>query len=88
MIISGNTTTLLRERMKGQKDVFCSGLFLSARWFVVSQAATEGVNMIVLPNKEAAEYCSADLYNIVEGDKVFFLPDSGRSVERSNRCLL
>ena len=84
MIISGNTTALLREKMKGQKDVFCSGLFLSARWFVVSQAATEGVNVIVLPNKEAAEYCSADLYNIVEGDKVFFLPDSGRSVERSN----
>ena len=84
MTISGNTTALLRERMKEQKDVFCSGLFLSARWFVVNQAATEGVNVIVLPNKEAAEYCSADLYNIVEGDKVFFLPDSGRSVERSN----
>ena len=62
----------------------CTGLFLSARWFVVSQAAAEGVNIIVLPNKEAAEYCSADLYNIVEGDKVFFLPDSGKTVERSN----
>ncbi|MCR5003375.1 MAG: DEAD/DEAH box helicase, partial [Bacteroidales bacterium] len=40
--------------------------------------------MIVLPDKEQAEYCAADLYNIIEGDKVFFLPESGKSVERSN----
>ena len=84
MKISSNTTALLKERIGREKDVFCSGLFLSARWFVVSQAAVEGVNIIMLPNKEAAEYCSSDLYNIVEGDKVFFLPDSGKTVERSN----
>ena len=65
-------------------ETFCSGLFLSARWMVVSEAAHEGVNFIVLPTREAAEYCSADLYNLVEGDCVFFLPDSGKKVERSN----
>ncbi len=66
------------------KDVFCSGLFLSARWMVVSKEVKKGLHLIVLPNKEAAEYCAADLYNLTEGDCVFFLPDSGKSVERSN----
>lgn len=84
MVIESNTTALLKERLGQEKDIFCSGLFLSARWFVVSQAAWSGINVIVLPTKEAAEYCSADLYNTVEGDKVFFLPDSGKTVERSN----
>ena len=40
--------------------------------------------MIVLPDKDSAEYCAADLYNLIEGDKVFFLPDSGKTLERSN----
>ena len=58
-------------------ETFCSGLFLSARWFVVSQVVEKGIHLIVLPTREAAEYCSADLYNLVEGDCVFFLLDSG-----------
>ena len=70
--------------MNSSRETFCSGLFLSARWFVISQAAEKGTHLIVLPNREAAEYCSADLYNLVEGDRVFFLPDSGGAVERSN----
>ena len=70
--------------MNSSKETFCSGLFLSARWFVVSQAVEKGTHLIVLPTREAAEYCSADLYNLVEGDCVFFLPDSGGAVERSN----
>ena len=68
--------------MRTGADVFCRGLFLSARWFVFSQVADKGVHLIVLPNREAAEYCAADLYHLIEGDKVFFLPESGRSVER------
>ena len=65
-------------------DVFCSGLFLSARWFVVSQLDHDGIQLIILPDKETAEYCAADLYNLIDGDKVFFLPDSGKSLEKSN----
>ena len=42
------------------------------------------MHVVVLPNREAAEYCAVDLYNLTEGDYVFFLPESGRSVERSN----
>ena len=70
--------------MKVSPETFCSGLFLSARWFVVSQIAEKGTHLLVLPTREAAEYASADLYNLVEGDCVFFLPDSGGAVERSN----
>ena len=59
-------------------------MFLSARWFVLSQVAEKGMHLVILPNQEAAEYCSTDLYNLVEGDTVFYLPASGKSVERSN----
>ena len=50
----------------------------------MSQVADKGVHFIILPTQEAAEYCSADLYNLIEGDKVFYLPASGKVVERSN----
>ena len=70
--------------MQSGKDVFCRGLFLSARWFVLSQTAQEGMHVVVLPNKETAEYCAADLYHLIEGDRIFFLPESGHNVERSN----
>ena len=70
--------------MNSSRETFCSGLFLSARWFVLSQVVEKGIHLVVLPTREAAEYCSADLYNLVEGDRVFFLPDSGGAVERSN----
>lgn len=70
--------------MSSSAETFCTGLFLSARWFAVSQLDHDGLQLIVLPDKESAEYCAADLYNLVEGDKVFFLPDSGKNLERSN----
>ena len=84
MLISENSSALLQKKLQNGNEVFCSGLFLSARWAVVSQVARENVHMIILPTRESAEYCSADLYNMVEGDRVFFLPESGKSVERSN----
>ena len=83
-MISSKSTALLQERVKNREETFCSGLFLSARWAVLSQVAKEGLHFIVLPSRESAEYCAADLYNMVEGDCVFFLPESGKNVERSN----
>ena len=65
-------------------ETFCSGLFLSARWFVVSGLDHDGIQVIVMPDRESAEYCAVDLYNLTEGDCVFFLPDSGRRLEKSN----
>ena len=84
MLISSKSVERLQDRMQSGQDVFCRGLFLSARWFVLSEAVRSGAHIIVLPNKEAAEYCAGDLYHLIEGDRVFFLPESGRSVERSN----
>ena len=84
MLISEKSSSLLQKQLQNASEVFCSGLFLSARWAVVSQTAPEKTNLIVLPTRESAEYCSADLYNLIEGDCVFFLPESGKTVERSN----
>ena len=84
MLISEKSCEKLQKQLQEKEEVFCGGLFLSARWAVLAQVAQSGSHIIVLPNKESAEYCSADLYNMVEGDCVFFLPESGKSVERSN----
>ena len=51
---------------------------------MVSQLDHDGLQVIVLPDKESAEYCAADLYNLIEGDTVFFLPASGKNLEKSN----
>ena len=85
MLISEHSTAALQEALaSGQKDIYCQGLFLSARWFVLSAARGTGISLAVLPDKESAEYCAADLYNLTEGDKVFYLPDSGKNAVRSN----
>lgn len=84
MLISSETSEVLEKSVAERRETYCSGLFLSARWFVLSQICKSGIQVIVLPDKDSAEYCAADLYNLVEGDNVFFLPDSGKNVERSN----
>lgn len=84
MLISSKTSEVLEKSVAERRETYCSGLFLSARWFVISQICKSGLQVIVLPDKDSAEYCAADLYNLVEGDNVFFLPDSGKNVERSN----
>ena len=85
MLISSESCRILGDKLRSGCDrVYCRGLFLSAKWFVLSQTAARGLHLVVLPDKETAEYCTSDLYNIIEGDKVFFLPESGKNVERSN----
>ena len=72
-------------RMIAERDTsYCSGLFLSAKWFVLSNLAVSGTHLVVMPDAESTEYCASDLYGLVEGDRIFYLPDSGRNVERSN----
>ena len=84
MLISTESVKTLAKNIETSAETFCSGLFLSARWFVLSQLDHDGFQMIVLPDKDSAEYCAADLYNLIEGDRIFFLPDSGKTLERSN----
>ena len=84
MLISTESVNNIADKIASSAEVFCSGLFFSARWFVVSELDHDGIQLLVLPDRETAEYCAADLYNLIEGDKVFFLPDSGKRLERSN----
>ena len=85
MLISSESCRILGDKLSSGCDrVYCRGLFLSAKWFVLSQTVAMGLHLVVLPDKETAEYCTSDLYNLIEGDKVFFLPESGKNVERSN----
>ena len=84
MLISAKSATQVAEKLEKCREVFCSGLFLSARWMVISQLDYPGFQMIVLPDRDSAEYCASDLYSLIKGDNVFFLPDSGRNLERSN----
>ena len=84
MLISVKSTETLKNKLEKESEVFCSGLFLSARWFIVSQLDYSGIQVIVMPDRDSAEYCAADLYNLVDGDCVFFLPDSGKKLEKSN----
>ena len=84
MLISSKKAEILSERIKENNNIYCSGLFLSARWFVISEVIKEGIHLIILPDKDSAEYCTSDLYNLVEGDIVFFLPSTGKGIEKSN----
>lgn len=84
MDICTKSSALLGKLISERKDVYCQGLFLSARWFVLSQAAGRGIHVIVLPDRDSAEYCASDLYSLTDGDSVFYLPDSGKNMERSN----
>ena len=84
MLISSKTTELLSKRIESCEKIYCQGLFLSARWFVFSAVAKSGTHLVIMPDKDSAEYCCSDLYNLVEGDNVFYLPSSGKTVERSN----
>ena len=84
MLISRSSCEILRKKAASGKETYCRGLFLSARWFVLSQVAADEMNVIVMPDRESAEYCASDLYSLTEGDIVFFLPHSGRGVDRSN----
>ena len=79
-----SNTDILKDLLASQKESYCSGLYLSARWFVLSECAEKGIHLIILPTRESAEYCASDLYQLIPGDKVFFIPDSGKNIEKSN----
>ena len=84
MLISRNSSELLKKSIENNKETYCNGLFLSARWFVFSQVVEKDINVIVMPTQESAEYCAADLYSLIEKDSVYYLPASGKNIEKSN----
>ena len=54
MLISQTSTTELRRSLHTAEESFCSGLFLSARWFVLSAIAEKNLHLVILPTREAA----------------------------------
>lgn len=84
MFISRKQTEFLEQQIAEKKNVYCNGLFFSARWFVLSSIKSDNLNFIILPSRDDAEYCACDLYNLVDGDRVFFLPDSATNHQKSN----
>lgn len=84
MLVCKDKSEYLKESVRDNKNTYCSGLFLSARWMVLSQIDLKKLHLIVLPNRESAEYCASDLYNFTGEDNVFFLPDSSLNVQKSN----
>lgn len=84
MLISSKACGILSCEIRDKNNIYCDGLFLSAKWFVLSQICDKGIHVVLLPDKDTAEYCAADLYSLVDGDHVFYLPDSGKNIERSN----
>ncbi len=84
MWITSKTSDLLKRTIEKESVAYCSGLFLSARWFVFSQVAEKGTHVIIMPDSETAEYCAADLYGLIQGDCIFYLPASGKNIEKSN----
>ena len=65
MLISTDSVKNIISKLEKSREIFCSGLFLSARWFAVSQLDHDGLQVIVMPDKDSAEYCAADLYNLI-----------------------
>jgi len=84
MLISKGKVAELKQSIQNNKEAYCSGLFLSAKWFVISQCEYNYLNIIILPDKDTAEYCANDLYYLTEGDRVFYFPDSAVNLQKSN----
>ncbi len=53
-----------------------SGLYSSSKSFAISATAITGINIVILNNRQDAEYCASDLYRISDRDSVFFFPAS------------
>ena len=84
MLFSKDSSLLLKTSIQNNDTTYCSGLLLSARWAVLASMELGRLNLIILPERESAEYCASDLYEFIEGDRVFFLCDSSFNVQRSN----
>ena len=85
MLISTKSVTTLAEEIESGNNIFCSGLFLSARWMVVSQLDHQGIQMIILPDKDSAEYCASDLYSFINEDNVCRIYGRYRCIEMIGR---
>ncbi|MDD5962544.1 MAG: transcription-repair coupling factor [bacterium] len=79
-----------------KREMEILGISASEESVIFSTAAERGLYIIVKDNREQAEYITADLYNLLEEESIFFFPtaqsgttaittvkDSSRKVQRS-----
>ena len=58
------------------RRISVNGLFGSSKSAVMADTFRKGINVVVMDNKEEAQFITNDLYNIMEEDCVFFFPCS------------
>ena len=58
------------------KSIGITGLFGSSKSITVSASINEGVNIIVMDNKEEAQFLTNDLYSMMDEESVYFFPCS------------
>ncbi len=64
------------------RTVNIGGLYGSSKALAMSSAFKEGINIVVMDNREEAQFITNDLYNLMEEENVFYFPASsnlGRS---------
>ncbi|MBE6229987.1 MAG: transcription-repair coupling factor [Bacteroidales bacterium] len=70
---------------KSCKRVLLEGLYASSKAYAVGDAVLsygKGIHVVVLPNKEEAQFFTNDLYNIVGEESVFYFPTSSHQVSK------
>lgn len=70
---------------EGQKRVVLNGLHASSKAYAFSDAVeslNKGVHIVLMPNREDAQFFSNDLYNILGEDNVFYFPSSSYRTAR------
>ena len=67
---------ILRIKKDPAKTLLLLGLCASSKAYTVSEAATEGIHILLLNNREDALYFSSDLYSLMDRERVFFFPSS------------
>lgn len=57
-------------------ELLLKGLYSSAKAYLLSSVIKRGIHLVVLDNKENANGCANDLYQLSEEENIFLLPSS------------
>ena len=84
-ISSEKTAEVSRAFAQSAPEIYVNGLYLSSKIFLVDAVADSGIHVILMPDKENAEYFASDIYNIRKSESIYLLPVSGARLEKSAR---
>ena len=84
-ISSEKTAEVSRAFAQSAPEIYVNGLYLSSKSFLVDAVADSGIHVILMPDKENAEYFASDIYNIRKSESIYLLPVSGARLEKSAR---